>query len=201
MADFPRTIIPRRVSAFELPGSFKSWGRTGKVQTRSLGAKGRLWMEQFPTMAVDAQATKEFLAIINSYKGTGLTFTIAHRDYLTPNGAGGGTPLVDGGSQTGSTVNTKGWPNNTLVLKAGDIFLMAGVLDAKDVLADVTSDGSGDATISFGPPVLAGGSPADEAAITYTNVKMTCILEDVILPQSGPTRAQSGLGLVFKEAL
>jgi len=201
MADFPRTIIPARVSAFELPGSFKSWGRTGKVQTRSLGAKGRSWMEQFPTMAVDAQSTKEFLAIINSYRGTGLTFTIAHRDYLTPNGTGAGTPLVDGGSQTGSSLVTKGWTAGQRVLKAGDIFLIDGVADAKDVLANVDADGAGDATITFGPPILSGGSPADEAALTVIDVKMTCILENVVLPRSGPTRAQSGLGLVFKESL
>lgn len=201
MADFPRTIIPARVSAFELPGSFKIWGRSGKVQTRTLGASGRSWEELFPAMDVEAQATKEFLAIINNYLRSGETFTIAHRDYLTPNGAGGGTPKVAGGSQTGSTIDTDGWPNNTLVLKAGDLFTMVGVADAKDMLADATSDGGGAATLSFGPPILSGGSPGNNADLTITNVKMTCILDDVILPRSGPTRAQSGLKLVFRESL
>ena len=201
MADFPRTIIPARTSAFQLPGSFKSWGRSGKVQTRTLGASGRSWEEEFPTMDVEAQATREFLAIINDHHRSGVSFTIAHRDYLTAKGAGGGTPRVNGASQTGSSLVTDGWPNDTLVLKAGDIFLVAGVLDAKDVLADATTNGSGEVTISFGPPILSGGSPAEDALLTVTDVKMTCILESIMLPRSGPTRAQSGLKLVFKEAL
>ena len=201
MADFPRTIIPARTSAFQLPGSLKSWGHTGKVQTRTLGASGRSWEEEFPPLDVEAQATREFLAVINDYLRSGVSFTIDHRDYQTPKGAGGGTPKVKGGSQTGSSLVTDGWPNSTLVFKVGDIFLVAGVLDAKDVLADVTSDGAGDATISLGPPILSGGSPADNAVITATGVKMTCVLDGLVLPRSGPGRAQPGLKLSFREAL
>jgi len=201
MADFPRTIIPARTSAFLLPGAYTSWGRSGKVQTRTLGARGRSWEEEFPTMDVTAQATREFLAIINDYKRSGDSFTISHWDYRTPKGTGAGTPKVDGAAQTGSSLVTDGWTINQTVFRAGDIFLVAGVLDAKDVLADAASDGSGDCTISFGPPILSGNSPAENAVITATAVKMTCVLVDVILPRSGPTRAQSGLKLVFKEAL
>ena len=65
----------------------------------------------------------------------------------------------------------------------------------------MTSDGSGNATISLGPPILSGGSPADNADLTVTNAKMTCILDDVSLPEAGPTRALAILKLVFRESL
>lgn len=179
----------------------RNWGHSGKVQTRSLGARGRAWWEEFPALDVEAQATREFLAIINDYYGSGDTFTIAHRDYRTPKGTGAGTPLVDGGSQTGSSLVTDGWDPSEYVLRAGDIFLVAGVSDAKDVLSDVLSDSAGSATIEFGPSILSGGSPADDAALTVTAIKMTCVLTEVVVPAAGPTIAAVGLRLGFREAL
>jgi hypothetical protein len=103
-----------------------------------------------------------------------------------------GTPLVDGASQTGATLVTKGWTNSqTGILKAGDIFTVAGVYSVHPVTkvstgklqqfvvtADANSGSStGPATLSIFPSiVLASGatptlatvsaSPADGAAIT-----------------------------------
>jgi len=158
-------------------------------------------MEEFPPLDVTAQATRAFLAEINDYLRSGVAFTIDHRDYQTPKGTGAGSPKVDGASQTGSSLNTKGWSINQTVLKKGDIFLVVGVPDAKDVLADVVSDGTGDATILLGPPILVGGSPADDAVLTVTGVKMTCVLDDAVIPSAGPGIALAGLKLVFRESL
>jgi hypothetical protein len=104
-------------------------------------------------------------------------------------GAGGGTPLIDGASQTGASLNTKGWPNSTAVLKAGDIITIADVNAVHDVskvsygrvkqfvvTADVTSDGSGDAVVAISPSITTSGAfqtvdagPADAAAITIAS--------------------------------
>lgn len=118
-------------------------------------------------------------------------------------GPGGGTPVVNGANQTGSSLVTSGWTASTKVLFAGDIITIAGVdavnpVSKQDlgyvkqfaVVSDVTSDGSGNATITlkdniipasgasvvapFGPsPVTLGSahqnvtaSPASGAAIT-----------------------------------
>lgn len=89
----------------------------------------------------------------------------AYDHYNTLQGAGGGTPLVVGGSQTGNTLATDGWPNNTLVLKKGDAFSVNNEL--KIVTADATTNGSGAVTISFEPKIRV--SPADNAPITTTN--------------------------------
>ena len=103
-------------------------------------------------------------------------------------GAHGGTPLVNGASQTGASLVTDGWTASTAVLKEGDVITLAGVnavnpqsrestgvLRQFVVTANVTSDGSGNATIAISPSITTGtgfqtvtGSPADNAAITVS---------------------------------
>jgi hypothetical protein len=99
----------------------------------------------------------------------------------------GGTPLVNGASQTGTSLITDGWTAAAASrLKKGDVFTIAGVnsvnrvsgdstgsLQQFVVTADVSSDGSGNATIPIYPAITATGayktvtaSPADNAAIT-----------------------------------
>lgn len=99
----------------------------------------------------------------------------------------GGTPLVNGASQTGASLITDGWTAAAASrLKKGDVFTIAGVnavnrvsgdstgaLQQFVVTADVSSDGSGNATIPIYPQIVTSGpyktvtgSPADNAAIT-----------------------------------
>lgn len=124
-------------------------------------------------------------------------------------GAHGGTPLVNGADQDTTyalsktsntqTLVTDGWTNSTLVLKAGDVFNIAGVYavnpvpgegsTGKTVLpylqdfvvtSDVTSDGSGNATITISPAIIETGPyqtvsavPADDAVITVKGTAST----------------------------
>lgn len=74
----------------------------------------------------------------------------------------GSTPLTNGVSSDGAvSIVTDGWAASTLVLKAGDVFTLAGVNDVNPMSgadlgylkqfvakSDVTSDGSGNATIT-----------------------------------------------------
>jgi hypothetical protein len=72
-----------------------------------------------------------------------------------------GTVLVDGGSQTGTSLIVDGL---TAAPQAGDVFKIAGV----DLVYTVTSDAtvsSGGATLSINPAL--DSSPADNAAITF----------------------------------
>lgn len=78
-------------------------------------------------------------------------------------GSGGGTPVINGASQTEFTLVTDGWPNNTQVLKAGDMIGIENVLYKN--LEDVTSDGSGNATLEVWPRLR---DHADNTAIDYT---------------------------------
>jgi hypothetical protein len=96
------------------------------------------------------------------------------------------TPLVDGASQTGSTLATDGWASGAATLNKGDIFTLAAVYAVNPVsyastgqlqqfvVTATTSDASGDmATLPISPSIITSGqlqtvtaSPANNAVIT-----------------------------------
>jgi hypothetical protein len=99
-----------------------------------------------------------------------------------------GTPLVNGASQTGSTLVCDGFTISTTgIVKAGATFTMAGVNSVNPVsredtgqlaqfvvTADANSDGSGNVTLSIDPPITLTGpyqtvtaAPANNAALTF----------------------------------
>jgi len=130
------------------------------------------WLKHY---ALGRIADMELLESVNIKKHTG--------------GAGGGTPLVNGASQTGASIITDGWPNSTAILKKGDIITFADVYDVNPrtyesngylkqfvVTADVSSDVSGNATIAISPAITTSGArqnvdagPANNAAITIVS--------------------------------
>lgn len=97
----------------------------------------------------------------------------------------GSTPVVNGPGQTGANLVTDGWAISTQVLNEGDVIEITGVNGLNYmsyaninrrrqfvVTADVSSDGSGNATIPIDPPITTtglqrtvSGSPADNAGI------------------------------------
>lgn len=106
-------------------------------------------------------------------------------------GALGGTPLTNGATSSGATtIVTDGWTASAAILKAGDVIQLAGVysvnpqnrtanVDLQDftVTADVTANGSGQATIPISPAIITTGAfktvnaaPADNAAISVFGV-------------------------------
>jgi hypothetical protein len=100
-------------------------------------------------------------------------------------GTYGGTPLVDGASQSGSSLDTDGWTSGGTTLKVGDVFTIADVYAVNPqsrestgqlqqfVVTEEVSDTSGAITVSISPAIRASGQyqtvdslPADNAAIT-----------------------------------
>lgn len=105
-------------------------------------------------------------------------------------GAYGGTPLVNGASQTGASLVTDGWTNSvTGLLLENDLITVAGVFSVNPVnqqstgelqtfrvTGDVNSDGSGNATIGISPAITVttayqtvSASPADNAEISVVS--------------------------------
>lgn len=204
---FPRTVPPASVTYPAVIGSLISVGQSGALQTRSEAAQGRVWTETWGAIAAGNEDVQELLAFVENLYNTGATCTIKH--YLLPgsgmakNGGGGGTPLVDGGSQYGSTLDTKGWTSGVAVrMKAGDCFTIAGLDVLFKAVTDVSSDGSGDATITVQPPIVSGvGSfPAGDAALTLSDAVITAIVSDYAGAQAGPDQFIGGLTVTFREA-
>ena len=78
-------------------------------------------------------------------------------------GSYGGTPVVDGAGQTGSTLNIRGASNNiTNWAQRGDVIKFDNNL--RIVTTDVSSDGTGDVSPTIMPRIRT--SPADGATVT-----------------------------------
>lgn len=112
----------------------------------------------------------------------------------------GSTPLVNGASQSGASLITDGWANSTPVFKENDVFTIDGVFAVNyfsykpmhflrqfRVTADVTSDGTGNATIPIDPPIQDTGLqrtvtalPADNAAINPFGAENTVSQQNII---------------------
>ena len=171
MAAFPRTVKPATVTYPQNIGSLISIGQSGGVQTRSQNAQGLIWQETWPALPAGNADVQELLVTIQNLYNTGATCTLTQ--YLLPgsglatNGTSANSkPVVDGATQSGTTLNTDAWPNSEGVLKAGDSFTIAGLDVLFRATADVTSHASGGTTaITITPPIVAGSSPADGAAI------------------------------------
>lgn len=153
---------------------------TGATQTESrTGDRLKLRMAFRNLSSADRQDLIAFLMKLN---GMEHRFTV--RDYSQTNrGAFGGTPLVNGAGQTGTSLNVDGCSLSiTNWIRAGDQFKVGNEL--KICLADANSNGSGQVTVTFRPALRT--SPADNAAITTSSPTGTFMLLQDIDWSTGP---------------
>lgn len=174
--------------AFEAP-------ETGSIQTvENPGSRWRAQME-FPNLEeADATLLQAWLMKLRGRANRALIHNFARPNVR---GTMTGTPLVNGASQTGSSLVIDGGGVSKTLL-AGDFIGVNGKL--KMVVADVTTDGSGNAMVTFEPPIPSGQSPADNASITL--IKPTCrmILESDAVEWLTRAPILSDIPLSFIEA-
>lgn len=132
---------------------------------RQVLASGRGWWECNVTLPpiVGEAAVNPWRAFFGLARGAANDFQVPVNEIAQSSSTA--TPLVNGAGQTGRSLNTDGWPNSTAVLSAGQFVTIGNQL--LQLTADVTSNGSGQATLSFEPAIRV--SPADNAAIEYKN--------------------------------
>lgn len=176
---FPRTVIPEVASRLWLPGAAKDIGHSGGIQVRAMTQIGWSWREKFPLLSVSDIDHMELMAIIDYYWNRGIIDTITHPlvpgSGRAPNGAGGGTPLVNGAGQTGDSINIDGASNNiTNWAVAGDAFTFAGDLAVYRARANADSNGVGQVVLPITPNLRV--SPADGAAVTREDVDFTVVM-------------------------
>ena len=119
-----------------------------------------------------------WIGFLASLKGTYGTFLAGDPNATATRGVGTGTPLVNGGSQTGSSLITDGWTvGQTGILKARDYIQLGSGSSSRlhMILQDANSDGSGNATFDIWPNLRS--SPSDNAAITVASCKGVFALE------------------------
>lgn len=206
MADFPRTIPSAQSTVPRVPGPLLSRGLTGKVQTRAVNAIGRTWTESWSALYAGNTDVQALVTFIEDTYHQGDTITVTH--YLlpgsgkAPNGNGGGTPLVETASQTGATLSIDGWTNSaTGVMLTGDCFTVSGLNQLFRCTATADASSSGVASIPINPPLVTGGSPAANAAITTTGAKIRAVIDAYNVPTAGPDEFMGNLSVTFFEAI
>lgn len=165
-------------------------------QAQTQEQRGERWVVTmtFPPMEpLDAGAFRAFLAMLKGRYGT---FLVGDYTRTEPKGNINlsATLLVNGGSQTGNTLNVDGAGNNvTKVFRAGDWIQLSsgGSSRLHMVTEDVNSNGSGQAALTIVPALRS--SPSDNAAVTFTNCKgvFRLLRNDVqVFSTSGPDHSR-----------
>ena len=136
---------------------------SGAIQTLDRG--GERWMISLQYRSLKDADRAVMLAFLAKLNGQQHRFTL-HNHAENNRGAFGGTPLVVGASQTGTSLNIDGCSNNiTNWIREGDFFSVDGKL--KICTADANSDGSGLLTVSFAPRILT--APANNDPLTTSS--------------------------------
>lgn len=146
-----------------------------KRQVVSLaGGTGDRWEGVLSTPILESANTRtmmNFLVKVGIYG----RFTLAHPDYSGP-ASGETSGLVQGASQSGTSLVVDGVTASTLILSEGEFFQVGD--EFKRMTADATSNASGVVTLNFKPALRV--SPADNATVTFTSPKL--LLELTSMP-------------------
>ena len=168
---FPSKPIANSVAISSEQNTIVSVTTSGRRQARQIdGQKFRLRVS-FPPM------TRTEFAPINAFimkqRSQLESFTYAPPTISTPLGVASGTILVNGAISAGAiSCSIDGMANSTTgVFKAGDYFRFTGQTKVYMVVSDVSSNGSGQGTLTFEPPLRS--NVADNAVIIYSGVDFT----------------------------
>ncbi len=143
-------------------------------------------------------AVEDLLSYFIALDGPIGTLYWYEHNYRTPRGTPTGTPLVDGASQTGEDIVTDGWGvSSSGVLLPGD-WIQVGT-ELKRVMNSVSSNGSGQATITVRPRQRV--APSDNAAIVSTNPVGIFRLIDNTFDWDIDTAASQGFSVALQEAV
>lgn len=165
---------------------------------------GERWEGEVTFEPVRRANAAEIQAFLGELYGTYGTFLYGDPDALQQGlrGSGGGTPLVNGASQTGNTMTIDGLPlSGTNVYRKGDYFQLGSGTAARlyMITQDINSNGSGQATLQFIPALRS--SPADNAAITFTSAKGLFRASDNMAQWDSNSAMIYGFTFAFKEAV
>lgn len=133
---------------------------------------GQRWELDFEVDGMVRADAEAWIAWAAKLKGRHGSFLWGDSLGATARGAGGGSPLVNGGSQTGSSLVLDGAPTSTTGwLLEGDWIQLSSGSSRRlhKVLEDTDTDGSGNATLELWPDLRE--SPADNDPIVIASAQ------------------------------
>lgn len=170
-----QSSVAQVTSGFTLQTQVQDWG-------------GRRWAYDIalsPTADGDGRALSAFFDALGGSAGTFLFADPSISQSV------GGTPLVNGASQTGSTLAVDGLTPSVIAFRAGDFFSLGSGASTRlyRVIANATANGSGQASLSIVPPLRS--SPAD-------NAPLEVIAPKVLLRLNGPVPTSIASALIHR---
>lgn len=134
---------------------------------------GEAWSLDFQLPVIKGRATaSDWITFGIKAEGRFNYFLLGDPSAKEPRGLATGTPVVNGGGQTGNVIVTDGWtPSITGILLKGDYIQIGTGTTARlyMITEDVNSDGSGNATLPIAPALRY--SPIDNQAIVVSEPK------------------------------
>jgi len=194
---FPTSPAFQSLAVSSNQSTFVSRSISGRRQSRQIGGQYWRMRASFPPMT-RAQFAPIYAFVI-AQRGRYESFSIVPAVISTGQGSPAGTPLVNGADQTGRSLVTNGWSNSIAIFKAGDYLKIAGNDKVYMVTADVSSNGSGEASIAIEPALVA--SPANDAAITHSSVPFTVALRSGVQEFATGTNGLFTFEIDFEEVL
>lgn len=157
------------------------------------------WLEASVSMPpLTHSQAQAWIAFLMALQGQANVFQLGDPVATAPRGSASGVPLVNGGSQVGYALLTKGWASNAVgVLLPGD-WLQIGYRLYRN-LVTVNTDAGGNATLSIWPQLRE--SPADGTPLTLTNTKGLWRLKANARKWSTKTSRIYGLQFDIREAI
>lgn len=195
LIDFPSTPFARSMAwRLVMPTQVNVSEWTGARQAM---ASGRGWWEcqfELPPI-VGEREFRPWGVFVAKARGSTNTFEVPVDSAVQVRGLQGYTARVNGGSQTGRSLITDGWPVSRTVLYAGQFVTVGDQL--LRLTSDIAANGSGQATIAFEGALRA--SPADNAVIEFVRPYCLMYLAEEPTVSIEPGRVHS-LSLKLREA-
>ena len=166
----PASPAPARIEIGSIQPSLVSVAHSLKRQTRSRG--GQRWGFALTFVNRTRAQIATLAAFALAQRGQYETFSFSPPVFGLTQSVVSGAPVVDGAQTVGRSIVTDGWANSVTAMKAGEFVKFANHAKVYMLTADVTSNGSGQATISIEPALYA--AVANDEAITVTSVPFTC---------------------------
>jgi len=168
---FPSTPTTKGVSITSQQNTIVSTTVSGRRQARQIDGQRFKLTLSFPIMTRSEFAP--ILAFIMKQRSQLESFQYTPATMASSNGVASGVIRVNGAIIAGVTsVAIDGMANSTSgIFKAGDFFRFTGQNKVYMCVADVSSNGSGQGTLTFEPPLRTG--VADNAILIYSSVDFT----------------------------
>ena len=168
---FPSSPAPSSVTISSNQNTIVSTTSSGRRQARQIDGQRFRLTAKFPVMSRTEFAP--ILAFIVKQRSQVESFQFVPPTLDDALGVASGVISVNGAINAGVTsVAIDGMANSTNgIFKAGDFFRFTGQTKVYMVMADVNSNGSGQGTLTFEPPLRS--NVADNAVLIYSNVDFT----------------------------